>query len=388
MKISYSLEETKDIITPALIYYRELLHDNIQTAIRTAHGAEHLWPHIKSHKMAELIRFSMEHGINRFKCATIAEAEIAAGCGAGHIVLSYPLVGPDISRFIRLAESCPNIHFYAIGDDLSALTLLGQSAGSSSLGAVDLLADANMGMDRTGVPLDKLERFCDACAQIPGITLRGLHCYDGHRTEYEYRDRKEQADSVDFMLGRLMTSLMEKYETCSVVIIGGSPSFPCHAEFMGADAGKDEEKKVFPEDAEIFFSPGTIFVYDYGYSGKFPDLPYTPAAAILTRVVSRPNTGIFTIDLGYKGIAADPQGVRGQLLGVEHCRELFQSEEHWTFKMDEGYEEECPKVGEELYVIPTHICPTSALYPSVIVAENGKITGEWEVSARNRRITF
>ena len=45
-------------------------------------------------------------------------------------------------------------------------------------------------------------------------------------------------------------------------------------------------------------------------------------------------------------------------------------------------------VGDEFFVVPTHICPTSALYPSVPVVENGHMTDTWEVTARNRKITY
>jgi len=48
----------------------------------------------------------------------------------------------------------------------------------------------------------------------------------------------------------------------------------------------------------------------------------------------------------------------------------------------------CPKIGDVLYVIPTHICPTSALYPEVLVSQNGKTIDVWQVTARNRKITI
>ena len=377
---SYTFLGSQDVITPALIYYRSLIRDNLQKAVETAHGAEHLWPHIKSHKMADVIRMSMDMGITRFKCATIAEAEVAASNKAAHIIVSYPLIGPNICRFIKLAENFPQTHFYAIGDNLDMLTHLGNAATSSSLKNVDVLVDVNMGMNRTGVPLSKLAVFCDSCSQIKGITLKGLHCYDGHRTEHTYEERKKAADTVDLEIKSLLRAICTKHPSCSLVIIGGSPSFPCHADFCLTEGKED--------NTEVYFSPGTIFIYDYGYSQKFPDLPYVPAAAILTRVISCPDKGIFTIDCGYKGIAADPAGTRGLLLGVENCEELFQSEEHWTYRMKPGYEDACPKVGDELFVIPTHICPTSALYASVLVVENGKIVDNWPVSARNRKITY
>ncbi|MDD7635187.1 MAG: hypothetical protein PUK20_09805 [Firmicutes bacterium] len=52
-----------------------------------------------------------------------------------------------------------------------------------------------------------------------------------------------------------------------------------------------------------------------------------------------------------------------------------------------GYEpyrrgNERPKIGDVFYVIPTHICPTTALYSEVLVAENHVITEHWTVDAR------
>lgn len=370
MNHPYSFAGTEDMITPALIYYRDLVCENTQKAIRMAGGAGRLWPHVKSHKMADVIRISMEYGITRFKCATIAEAETAAACGAEHVVVAYPLVGPNIARFLSLSAAFPGTHFYAIGDNAEMIARLGTAAAASHR-EVDLLVDVNLGMDRTGVPLRELPDFCDICSGLSGIALKGLHCYDGHRTEHDYGERKSKADVSDRQLTESLRLIQKAHPSCTVVILGGSPSFPCHTDFPNA-----------------FFSPGTLFIYDYGYSKKFPDLPFTPAAAVLTRVVSCPDRGIFTLDLGYKGIAADPAGSRGLLLGVEHCKEMFQSEEHWTFCMEEGYEDDCPRVGDELFVIPTHICPTSALYPSVAVVEGQKVVGSWPVSARNRKITW
>jgi len=115
---------------------------------------------------------------------------------------------------------------------------------------------------------------------------------------------------------------------------------------------------------------------------------FIPGAALMTRVISNPEEGYFTLDLGAKGIAADPPGTRGKILGLENTEIVGQNEEHWIFKMKEGHYEETPKVGDVLYVIPTHICPTSALYPEAIIIEDGEIVDTWKVTARNRKITI
>lgn len=370
----YQFKESGDIITPALIYYRDIIRENIKKAVEIAGGAEHLWPHVKTHKMQEMIRLQMEYGISRFKCATIAEAEMAASCGASHVLLAYPLVGPNIRRFLHLAEAFPSVHFWAIGDCAEQICVLGQVFHEVGKKA-DVLADVNMGMNRTGVIIRDLEAFFIECDGFEGICMKGLHCYDGHRTEHDFAERKAQADMSAELIRDVVNRLSSKGYDCETLVLGGSPSMPCYTDFP----------KTYPQS---YFSPGTYFVNDYGYTKKFPDLVFTPGAAVLTRVISCPSRGHFTLDLGYKGIASDPEGARGIIAGMEHVKELFQSEEHWAFCMEEGFEEQCPKVGDELFVIPTHICPTSALYPSVPVVEKGHICAAWMVTARNRKITY
>lgn len=370
MKNRYQFQESVETITPALIYYQDIIEENIKKTIAIAGSAERLWPHVKTHKMAEMIHLQMEMGITRFKCATIAEAEMAAACGAGDVMIAYPLVGPNISRFLWLQKAFPSIRFYAMGDDQKQLALLSEASLSFGVTTRTFL-DVNMGMDRTGVPLNLLEEFYLDCLQLNGLHLEGLHCYDGHRTEADFQERKQASMAAAEQIRMIRASLSQQGVPCDTLIMGGTSSFSCYLELEGA-----------------YFSPGTLFVNDYGYTKKFPDMVFTPGAAVLTRVISCPLKGHFTLDLGYKGIASDPEGSRGVIAGMEHVQELFQSEEHWAFCMESGYEDQCPQVGDEFYVVPTHICPTSALYPSVIVVKDGKAEATWQVTARNRKITY
>jgi len=153
------------------------------------------------------------------------------------------------------------------------------------------------------------------------------------------------------------------------MVMGGTPSFPCRT-------GQEP----------FYLSPGTLFIGDWGSYTKFPDLAFTPGAALFSRVVSHQAGHTFTLDVGCKGIAADPAGDRGVIVGLEEAKPVFQSEEHWVFSLPPG--RELPPIGSVQYVIPTHICPTSALYPELLVAQGGKIVDQWQVSARNRRINY
>lgn len=130
-----------------------------------------------------------------------------------------------------------------------------------------------------------------------------------------------------------------------------------------------------------------MFIYDEGYTEQFPDLPYAPGAAILTRLVSHPAEGYFTLDAGYKAVSAE-QEICGVIPEVPHASAALQSEEHWTFHMDEGFLHELPDIGTVLYIIPWHICPTSALHDKAYVVSSGSLAGEWPNTARSRRLNY
>lgn len=370
MDWNYHFQGEETIPSPALVYYEEIIRRNAARAAAEAGGADRLWPHVKTHKSLDLTRLLVEFGIRRFKCATLAEAEMAADAGAADVLLAYPLAGPAIGNFVRLAAVRPRTRFWALGDNIGQLKALGETAWGQKM-RISCLADINTGMNRTGVPMEKAAAFYEEAAKIPGISMKGLHCYDGERHERQYSERLVQTEKTAAKVREIRRKLEERGLCCEVLIMGGSPSFPCYAGNM----------------PEAYLSPGTVFVYDAGYREQFPDLPYQPGAAVMTRVVSHPEKGYFTLDAGYKAISAE-QGKRGVLVSCPHAREQFQSEEHWTFRMDEGYEEARPAIGTVLYVIPWHICPTTALYDEICVVSGGKKKEVWPVTARKRNVKF
>ena len=96
--MTYSFEGQDAVISPQLVYYKDIIVDNIEKMIALAGGTERLWPHVKTHKMIEVVKMMMAQGIDRFKCATIAEAEMCGEAKASRVALAYPLVGPNIAE--------------------------------------------------------------------------------------------------------------------------------------------------------------------------------------------------------------------------------------------------------------------------------------------------
>jgi D-serine deaminase-like pyridoxal phosphate-dependent protein len=331
-----------------------------------AGGVGRLWPHVKTHKCAALVRMQISRGIERFKCATIAEVEMCAAAGAPHVLLAYPLAGPAVKRFITLREKYSGVHFWAVGDSLECLSLLGKLSKESGQIPVDFLVDVNVGMNRTGVSLNKLEEFYRAAAALPGLHPAGFHCYDGHLGIKNLDERKKTVAAAAEPLWEIKKSLEKSGFELPVLVMGGTPTFPCHKE-----------------TPDVYLSPGTCFVHDAGYSKKYPDMEFTAGAAILSRVISHPGPAFFTLDTGYKAIASE-QSERGIIAGLPGAIPVAQSEEHWVWQI----EGEIPPIDSIVYIIPNHICPTTALYPGVYVIRNHELTDYWEITARNRKISI
>jgi D-serine deaminase-like pyridoxal phosphate-dependent protein len=362
----YLVENAASIATPALLLYPEQLERNIRRAIEIAGSPSRLWPHVKTHKCARIVERMRGSGIDHFKCATVAEAEMLARCGASEVLLAYPLVGENARRFARLCRAYPATRWSAIADSPEgARSLSAALVGAGVEAAVAL--DVDVGMHRTGVSWDRAAELYRLLRGLPGIRPGGLHCYDGHNREREPAARSAAAAAIVDDARRLRKTLEGEGLPVPLLVMGGTPSFPCYAPYP-----------------EVALSPGTCFLHDWGYQHSFPDLPFEPAALVLSRVVSRPRSGRVTVDCGNKGIAADPSGERGLPLDLRDARTAIQSEEHWTFESPDA---DGRAIGSEVYVLPTHICPTFALYREAIAVDAGGHCGEsWPVTARDRSI--
>src|SRR5882672_11246293 len=103
----HDFSNVAEVDSPALLVYADRAEENVRRMIAIAGGPERLCPHVKTHKLAELVRMQMAHGITKFKSATIAEAEMVASCSAPDLLLAYQPVGPKVQRFLQLIKQFP-----------------------------------------------------------------------------------------------------------------------------------------------------------------------------------------------------------------------------------------------------------------------------------------
>ncbi len=365
----YEIANVEEVFSPGLLVYEERVKENIARAVKMAGDPDRLRPHVKTHKMPGVMGLEIEAGITRFKCATIAEAEMAADSGAPDVMLAYPPVGPNAKRLTRLVGAFPETEFSTIADDfgqLHALSAEFHGAGKE----IEVLLDVDSGMHRTGAgPGPDNIKFYREIVLLPGLSPGGLHVYDGHIKEKDPAQRLAQCDLEFAPVLDLAAALEEAKLPVRRIVAGGSPTFPIHAN-----------RKI----ANMECSPGTFVFWDQGYLTNFPDIGFQPAALVLTRVISMPGDGLLCLDLGHKAIASEnPMEHRVRLIDLPDAEMIAHSEEHLIIRTKKANEY---RVGDVLYGVPWHICPTVALYGSAVIVRHGKAAGNWIVSGRERML--
>ena len=101
----YELKDSSEAESPSLLVYPDRIQYNAELMCQIAKDSSRLRPHIKTHKMAEIIKIQLGLGISKFKCATLSEAALLGMCGAKDILLAMQPVGIQIKKFLNLSES-------------------------------------------------------------------------------------------------------------------------------------------------------------------------------------------------------------------------------------------------------------------------------------------
>jgi D-serine deaminase-like pyridoxal phosphate-dependent protein len=366
----YAVADTSQIISPGLVLFRDLIEANLDRMIHIAGSPARLRPHCKTHKMREVIELQLARGIARHKCATLAEAEMLAEAGAQDIFLAYNPVGPNIGRVAAFVKKYPRVKFAVTADHPRPVAALGGALASFGK-TVDVLLDIDTGLHRTGIACGPAAReLYRQISTTKGLAAGGFHLYDGHNHQRDVAERRAAVLAVWQPAAALRDEVAGAGMSVPRIVAGGTASFPIFATL---------------EDPTIELSPGTIVLQDFGYGDAFPDLAFQPAALLLTRVISRPTAERITLDLGYKAVAAEsPLAGRVRFPDLPDARLVLQNEEHLVVETAAA-ERYAP--GDELWAIPKHICPTSALYKAAYVVAGGKLVGTWAVAARDRMLT-
>jgi len=367
MRPWYEITNAADIPSPALLVYPDRIEENIRRMAAAAGGIERLRPHVKTHKMAEVIGLCLEQGVRKFKAATIAEVEMTAAAGAVDVLLAYPVVGPTAARLAELVRRFPRTRFRGLVDSDVGIDDLTRGAAAAGV-AIDVLLDLNVGMNRTGIaPGPEAVRLARRIAAAPALSFGGLHAYDGHLSDPDHDALVAKVDAAFAAVWRLRDELVAAGIPVPLVVTSGTPTTP-----------------ILATRGDVEVGAGTTVLWDFGQSIASPGLDFLNAAVLLARVVSHPAPGRLCVDLGHKSVASEMPHPRVRIFGLEDVTFATHSEEHLVVETPRAA---AFPVGTVLYALPWHICPTVALHEEAVVVRDGRACEHWRVAARTRRIT-
>jgi D-serine deaminase-like pyridoxal phosphate-dependent protein len=228
-------------------------------------------------------------------------------------------------------------------------------------------------MNRTGIEQERIDTIVHVARVIvdAGLEFRGLHSYDGHAGSL---DAAAVHQNYDHLL-KVVEALAQAGIAVEEVLTSGTPAIP-HALTYSAFANAPFIHRV---------SPGTIVYSDCTSLRQLPaEYGYRPAAVVVSAVVSHPIATRITCDAGHKTVSADSGVPTCAVLGHPEFQPTKPSEEHLPIDVPEGTT--LPAIGDYLYLVPRHVCPTVNNFDHALIVGNGRIIGIEPVTARGREI--
>jgi len=368
---AYRVSDFDDVMTPALAVYPKFIASNIERTLALLDGDANRWRvHIKTAKLGFTLRMMVERGIHNFKCATTLELLVACECGATDVLLAYPSMGANARRVREVAEQFPAVRVSVLVENEQQAT---QWRGSR----LGVFVDINSGMNRTGIEEGHGGAVIELVRAIvaSGLEFRGLHYYDGHLRSTDEIERTKSAHHGYHRLMEIEKGIERIGIRVPEVITAGTPTLPCAASFAEFRSASFVHR----------ISPGTVIYSDASMLEQLPEkYGYRPAVLVMARVVSHPREGIVTCDAGHKTVSADSGIPTCVVVGHPELTPLSPSEEHLPMQVAPGATG--PQVGDVLYLLPRHICPTVNNFDDALLVRDGAIEAVEKVTARGREM--
>jgi D-serine deaminase-like pyridoxal phosphate-dependent protein len=359
-----------ELDTPALCVDLDLLDANINTMQTTlASNGIASRPHAKTHKTPIIAHKQLETGSVGICAAKVSEAEVMFQNGINDILLTTTNVTPTkIRRAMNLRAACPG--FIQATDAPENARLLSEAAQALGITA-DVVVDVDPGGNRTGItpgqPALALAQLVD---QLPGLTLRGLLCYDGGSQHVKgFAARRDQT------LGRLVAAT----ETFDLFNGSGLST----EIFSGGGTGSyniDHATRGLTDvqvGSYVFMDAQYIDIGGESDEEVYSD--FAPSLTILTTVLNDQYAGRCTTDAGAKACTINQPWPR--VKGETGMSYTSGSDEFGTLRY-ENNASRTYKVGDKLELIVSHCDPVVNLYNQMVAIRNDRVEAVWPIAAR------
>ncbi len=343
-----------DLDTPALYVDLDVLERNIarmQEQCR-AWGVA-LRPHVKTHKIAEIAQLQLDAGAIGITVAKVGEAEVLPG---DDVLVAYPLLKAKLPRLRELAKR------RRVKVAVDSVDVARDIDGKG----IETLVEIDVGVGRCGAQSpEHAVQIAQACSHFQGIFY-----WPSWLDEAGFRAACVKIDAV---LDALSAAGLE-----AKIVSGGSTP--------GA-----AKTPLIPRTTEI--RPGTYVFYDASSLAAKVCSEADCALRVLTTVVSTAVPGQCVIDAGSKTFSSDQTvgaGTFGYFIGHPWVMRKL-NEEHGYVEPSppdplspSGRGGTTPRVGEKVWVVPSHCCATVNLHDEIWYGRRGRVEGSWKVVARGK----
>ena len=330
-------------------------------------------PHAKTHKCPAIARLQMSTGSVGICTAKISEAEVMFEHGIEQILLTtVNVTARKIRRAMQLRRWCAG--FIQSVDTAANAEELSAAAGEAGVTA-DIVIDVDPGGHRTGItpgaPALELAQLVDT---LPGLTLRGLLCYDGgaqHVTGFTERR------------ARALSRLEAAADTAARMTRSGLDT----GIFSGGGTGTYNIDHETPGLTDV--QVGSYVFMDAQYlaigGAEDPEVysDFEPSLTVLTTVLNAQYEGRATTDAGAKANTINrPWPIVAGETGMTYTSG---SDEFGSIRYAEGASRTYA-VGDKLELIVSHCDPVVNLYDQLYGVRGDTVEVVWPIAGRGKSV--
>jgi D-serine deaminase-like pyridoxal phosphate-dependent protein len=352
--------------TPSLLIDMDVLAANIARMSALAQRSKvSLRPHVKTHKSVRIARMQLEAGAIGVCVAKTGEAEVMRAGGITEIMIAYPIVGE--AKLARLVPLVADGGITLVTDSVEVAEGYSQLS-SKAARTLPVLLEIDSGMHRAGVSPAHAGLVAAKIAALPGLDLHGILTHAGHAHDVTTQPEVEAVARAE---ARAMQQARESLEAAKITVQVVSAGSTITAPYLSADDGITEIR------------PGTYVFNDLRTLELFACTPDQIAATILATVVSvGPERAV--LDAGSKTLTmtSTQQHGYGRLRNRPRSTFTRLSEEHGVLHLDP--EEPELRVGEQVEVLPIHICACVDLQQHAYGFSHGRFAEILPVDAGRR----
>lgn len=366
--------ELKSFIdTPSLVLDIDIFKGNVRDLLQfcSANGVS-LQPHAKTHRTPQLGLLQQELGCDGVCVAKLGEAEGFAQAGIKKITVAYPILG--LNKVERARVLATSIDLTLAVDSVIGAESIGEVfTQHSQVCPVLLIIDTGLGRD--GVLPENAPSIAKAIHAVPGVKVVGIMTHEGIvYAASDYNSMIAIAKQISEMMVEVGNTITKAGVDISRVSMGSSASARVAAMVPGVNQ----------------IRPGIFSFNDLGQIALGNATFETCAVRVLSTVVSRPTPDTAVIDAGSKSLSADLLPAKehrdeypghGLIIGKAGWIIERLSEEHGMLKwMGQGTPQDL-KIGEQIQIIPNHVCTTFSSLNESVVISHGEVIDRWRTFA-------